>query len=378
MISKRSSNSEFVNSANPYSYHLGQGTLFSYVDGTEYKDIMAAWDWNLIPGTTVVRNVPDLTKTGPTYHGKTDFVGVASNGKVGLAVENYIDPFNGHISYNKAWFHMGDAVLVTVTDIKTNGTVTSPVLNVLDNRAKADGGAYVDDDKVKDLGRAAETTAKGKTLFYGGNGYLSYGKPFDLTLSEGNRTGNWSKISTSTAGVVTVPIFSAFSTVEGSSASYAVFPATSRRTLQRESRDPTWKPYTANGISAAAGQDTLSVVFWPGAPSGASITIDLEAIGWAKKGSVTVTSGQPGAYVLAARCKKPGRGLRVSVTAADPTQKLASAGLQLSFSKATTKLPKGSDGSVKVDHGKAAFTFALPTGGLAGSSVKQDVLVITN
>ncbi|KAJ2965504.1 hypothetical protein NQ176_g10584 [Zarea fungicola] len=113
MISKRSSNSEFVNGANPYSYHLGQGTLFSYVDGTEYKDIMAAWDWNLIPGTTVVRNVPDLTKTGPTYHGKTDFVGVASDGKVGLAVENYIDPFNGHISYNKAWFHMGDAVLVT-------------------------------------------------------------------------------------------------------------------------------------------------------------------------------------------------------------------------------------------------------------------------
>ncbi|OAQ96869.1 hypothetical protein LLEC1_07261, partial [Akanthomyces lecanii] len=63
MLSTRSANSETINGANPLGYHLGQGTLFTYVDGAEYKDIWASWDWNLIPGTTVARDKPALTAT---------------------------------------------------------------------------------------------------------------------------------------------------------------------------------------------------------------------------------------------------------------------------------------------------------------------------
>lgn len=36
------------------------GTLYSYVKGNECKDIVGAWDWNLVPGTTTLLNQPKL------------------------------------------------------------------------------------------------------------------------------------------------------------------------------------------------------------------------------------------------------------------------------------------------------------------------------
>lgn len=42
MLSSRSRNSEAANSANIYGYHMDQGSVFTYVNGYEYRDIQAA------------------------------------------------------------------------------------------------------------------------------------------------------------------------------------------------------------------------------------------------------------------------------------------------------------------------------------------------
>ncbi|KAJ4144516.1 hypothetical protein LMH87_003397 [Akanthomyces muscarius] len=369
MLSTRSTNSELVNGANPLGYHLGQGTLFTYIDGTEYKDIWASWDWNLIPGTTVVRKKPAPTSAAVQYRGKKDFVGVVSDGHVGAAVEDYVDPFDGHIAYKKAWFYLGDAVLVSVMDIQTkNITSNSPTITVLENRAKADGGAFVDGSQIK-LGN--DTKAVGSTLFYGGNGYIAYDKPFDLTLSEGERTGNWSAISTSTAGLATVPIFSAYMTIDAPKATYAILPATSQRRLAQEAEKPSWIPLDGTGISGAAGQGVLSVVFWPGGDR--SITADLAAIGWADRGTVKVTSDQPGVYLLTGSRAEPSEAMKLAVSTADPTQKLKTAALELVF---TRPLGEAVDGACsRAVQSQVGFAFVLPTGGMAGSSVKHEAFL---
>lgn len=371
MLSTRSTNSELVNGANPLGYHLGQGTLFTYVDGTDYKDIWASWDWNLIPGTTVIRGKPDLAATTVKYSGQRDFVGVVSDGHVGAAVEDYVDPLDGHIAYKKAWFYFGDAVLVSITNIQTKEVGDAPIITVLENRAKADGGAFIDGTQVQ-LGN--DTKAAGSTLFYGGNGYLAYDRPFDLTLSEGERTGNWSAISTSAAGLSTVPIFSAYMTMDAPKATYALFPATSQRKLAHEAEKPSWIPVDGDGISGAAGQGVLSLVFWPGGDH-RSITVDLAAVGWADRGTVEVKSGQPGIYLLTGRRKKGSDdgALTLEVSAADPTQKLTTATLELVFTKPVGEAVK--DACSLAVQSKIGFDFTLPTGGLAGSSVRQGALV---
>lgn len=30
----------------PFGFHLSDGTLYTYLQGNEYEDIAAAWDWN--------------------------------------------------------------------------------------------------------------------------------------------------------------------------------------------------------------------------------------------------------------------------------------------------------------------------------------------
>ncbi|POR31381.1 Chondroitinase-AC [Tolypocladium paradoxum] len=325
MLSTRSASSEYVNSANPYGYHLGQGTLFSYVEGNEYKDIMGAWDWNLVPGTTTLLNAPKLASSNVGQVGKRDFVGVVSDGKVGAAVQDYVDPLGG-ISYQKASFFLDDSVLVTTTNIKKNASAgEAPAITVLDNRAAASGHIWVDGKQVD---AANGLATEGAALFYGGNGYLSYGDPFALTLFEGKRTGNWTQISTSTGGETTVSIFSAYATMAKQTFSYSMFPASSRKRLAEETKQPTWTPITEDGITGAAGSGRLSLVFWPG--GGKSITVDLEKIGWEGSGSVTVTSDQPAAFLFAPR-RSAGEGMGLVITMSDPTQKAASASFALAF-----------------------------------------------
>ena len=65
MFSSRTQNTECVNDQNvsiindvvhtrrsyddtiqPLGFHLSDGTLYTYLQGDEYEDIAAAWDWN--------------------------------------------------------------------------------------------------------------------------------------------------------------------------------------------------------------------------------------------------------------------------------------------------------------------------------------------
>lgn len=372
MLSTRSASSEYINSANPYGYHLGQGTLFSYVEGNEYKDVMGAWDWNLVPGTTTLLNTPKLASSNVGQVGKRDFVGVVSDGKVGTAVQDYVDPLDGGISYQKAWFFLDDSVLVTTTNIKKSASAgDAPVITVLDNRAAASGNIWVDGKQVD----AAHGLIIGSTaLFYGGNGYLSHGDPFALTLFEGKRTGNWSQISTSTAGETTVNVFSAYTSIAKETFSYSMFPASSRKRLDEETKQPTSTPITEDGITGAAGSGRLSLVFWPG--GGKSITVSLARIGWAKSGSVTVTSDQPAAFLLAPRCKSAGGGMRLVVTVSDPTQKAASASFAMKFDGGEARqVHSERDESAAESGAGVSFRVDLPAGGLAGSSISREVYV---
>ena len=75
--------------------------MFTYVNGEEYRDIMDAWDWNLVPGTTTLLDYPKLGPKVVDHVGKRNWVGVVSDGWVGTAVEDYIDPYDGNVAYKK-------------------------------------------------------------------------------------------------------------------------------------------------------------------------------------------------------------------------------------------------------------------------------------
>ena len=353
---------------------MGQGSMFSYVTGTEYRDIMDAWDWDLVPGTTVLLNKPRHDAKLVGVQGKTTFVGGVSDGWVGTAVEDYVEPHDASVSYKKAWFFLDDSVLVTTSKVELNSSVAgvegTPVITVLDNRAAVDGGVWVDGEKVDASGGAA---VNGSTLFYGGNGYLSYDSPFSLTLWEGPRAGNWSAISTSTLGNTTVGIFSAHTTVPHDAYTYVFFPASDADRLSKEQKAPTTTVVSGEGIMGAAGGERLGLVFWPG--SEPSITVDTATIGWGDEGSVTFTSDQPAAYLFATRRNEDGT-RSLAITVADPSQSATSASFTMTVDGATVRCENNDhDDGCEETQGGVSFTVDLPSGGYAGSSVSRGVML---
>ena len=332
---------------------------------------MGAWDWNIVPGTTTLLNHPKLSGATADQKGNNSWVGVVSDGWVGTAVEDYIDPLEGSVAYKKMWFYMDDCVIVTTTNVTVSSTAsTDQVVTVLDNRKAADGGIWIDGQQVS--AESSPLTQNGSTLYYGGNGYLALDEPFNLTLFEGNRTGNWSAISTSIAGNMTVPIFSAYATMPQSTFSYALYPATDPDTLAYAAAASEYTVIDDGGVIGVAGQQRLSLIFWPGAST--SVTINMTSMAPTMQGSMTVTSEQPAAYLFATSDNNDGTRALV-VTASDPSQQLTS----LTFSITADGMDlscadEGYDTGCQAVDGGVEFDAALPQGGLAGSSMFRNII----
>src|SRR5690606_36266903 len=64
-------------------HHVGDGSNFVPLSGQEYYDIFPVWDWQKIPGTTVVQKPVHPHWKEIAKWGLTHFVGGASDGRYG-------------------------------------------------------------------------------------------------------------------------------------------------------------------------------------------------------------------------------------------------------------------------------------------------------
>lgn len=254
-----------------YGFHLGQGAVFTYVSGQEYEDISAAWDWNIIPGITTDYAATPFYCSETRWSGLADFVGGASDGLVGMAVMDYINPYTGTLRYRKAWFFFeGDMQHVTVTEVQS--VTNADVYSILDQKQVGKGGIYVNGTLFESPDGGNFTAPA--SLWHSGVGYTfdpSSPTVQHLSISTENLTGDWSHIGTSTAPPTTVDLFTAYLKHQPDKLedglSYTVYPGTdtyqdfeavakkrSVRTLRNDKH-----------VSAAMDSDgsTIMVVFWP-------------------------------------------------------------------------------------------------------------------
>ena len=100
------------------NHHLGDGFHFITRTGEEYVDIFPVWDWQKIPGTTVVQK-PSLP--GPEavqQPGLTDFVGGVTDGTYGAAAFDFESPLDS-LSARKAWFFFDEEVVALGAAIRS-------------------------------------------------------------------------------------------------------------------------------------------------------------------------------------------------------------------------------------------------------------------
>ena len=348
--------------------------MYTYLQGNEYEDIAAAWDWNrkasgsyssslltvpaVIPGTTVDYNETTLSCGDASFIGVNAFVGGASNGLNGVAAMKFTNPLTKSLSWQKAWFFLqSDVQHVMIPTISSNSD--APVYSVLDQK-RHKGSVFIDGVALKQ----DTMSASAHTLWHDNVGYV-----FDkqqspkVSVQVGEKSGDWAAIGISTQGTETVDLFAAWID-HGSSTpqvpiSYSVFPAVSQKTFNRKAGELNIQEIQNDkDISALYDprHETAMFVFWDSAGGSTSFTP-------APFASVQVTSS--GNAVVIWRLKTG------NVTVSDPSQTLTT--LDLTFSlgpdvKADSTPPPSTPWN---SVGSKQLHFTLPLGGLAGHSVSK-------
>ncbi|KAF8580669.1 polysaccharide lyase family 8 protein [Ramaria rubella] len=340
MYSSRTRNTECTNLENPLGFHLSDGAMYTYITGDEYEDIAAAWDWNMIPGTTVDYGGTPLACTTAKQRGVESFVGGVSTGMLGAAVMRYTNPVTQALSFQKAWFFFDNDVHHVLVSI-LNSTGSAPVFSVLDQR-KHDGPVYVDFVSVSD-GNFSNPT----TLFHASTGYLFptpdiATSPQQLSLTTGRRTGNWSALGISKQPPATIDLFSAWIPHDpyadpSAAIEYTVFPGRDRDEFYEEALTSPLQTLCAD-TTVSAVQDrahgTAMIAFWQ--PGGGTLRVPAS---WrAGTSGVTVTSDSAVVMIVEEQMW--------CVTVADPTQTLE--GAWLTFD-GVGRVSGGADGGFECD-----------------------------
>lgn len=354
MFSDRTKTTECTNSQNPFGFHLSDGTLYTYLRGDEYEDIAAAWDWNLIPGTTVDYGGTELDCDDAGYTGVEDFVGGASTGTVGVAAMRYTNPDTGDLTWQKAWFFLEDDVQhVMVNSIQSASD--APVYSVLDQR-KHVGQVWVNGLPIPEDGG---NFTQARSIWHGNVGYTfdEGSKGVHLSVQSGNKTGDWSAIGTSKQPPETVDLFAAWveHAPEDASLSYTVYPGASLGPFQYKSLVSGLQTIQNDGDVSAVydtTHQTALFVFWSPSGGSAEFTPFLGT-------PMTVAADGNSIVVYDLRTG--------NITASDPSQSLSNLHVSVSAGRAGVP-PSG----WRWGEGREV-TFELPLGGRAGSSTTRTI-----
>ncbi|CAH1787132.1 unnamed protein product [Owenia fusiformis] len=138
---------------NPYGYYFGDGFVFLTRDDNEFgirhNEVFKYYDWEKIPGTTVVYSgdVPQegMERVGgtpnyPHHISNAKFVGSASDGMYGAAAMVYDRP-TVNITMKKSWFLFDDEIVCLGSDLSLRENYTSlglPIITTL-NQIVQDG-----------------------------------------------------------------------------------------------------------------------------------------------------------------------------------------------------------------------------------------------
>lgn len=322
----------------PVGFHLADGVHHNYLVGNEYEDISAAWDWNLIPGITTDYGNTPLVCGNEGLLGVETFVGGASTGKIGMAAMRYTNPVTKALKWQKAWFFFDDDVQqVMVSGLLSKSN--APVYSVLDQR-RHKGPVY-----VNGVEKQTSNNTGVQSLWHGGVGYKFSDDGLPVSVQIGQKTGDWSKIGTSTQPPTTVDLFAAWIPHPSLTTpiSYTVLPGTTQENFVTKSSQLRLRTIQNDAHISAVVDDshnTSMVVFWD--PAGGSVTFQ----GPPAFGQITIASNGNAAVILQLQTG--------DITVSDPSQNLS-----------TLRITLIQQGSTKT------FNFALPRGGLAGSSVTQ-------
>jgi chondroitin AC lyase len=330
------------------NHHFGDGSNFISRRGNEYYNIYPAWDWQKIPGTTVLqkKDVPHWKEVAKK--GRSPFSGGITSGLYGAAAIDLIsvhDPLRA----KKAWFFFDNEYVCLGTGISAESDL--PVYTSLNQCLLKSEVRVSAADGVAIAGKGDHQLNKVSWVLQDSVAYI-FPTPVNVEMINKEVTGNWRQInhqSWATTEPVKKEIFGLWlnhgTRVTNASYSYVVVPATGSVGLDR---------YIYNaGISVLSNTPALQAV----TNQKLRITqLIFYAAGSALAPGMKITVNQPCMVIIE----------RNKLTVSDPTQKLHKIIVQVN------RLVKDGTGykAIREESRKeTTLEIDLPQGGMAGSSV---------
>ncbi len=339
-------------------HHLADGSNFISRTGREYMEVFPVWDWQKIPGTTVVQRAVMPPAREIAKKGLTGFVGAVSNGQFGAAAFDFRS-VHDPLTARKAWFFFDREWVCLGNSIRSEAE--DPVATTL-NQCLLHGEVVVKTPKGRQvLDRGDHPLNDVGWVLHDSVAYL-FSTPASVRLSNTTATGNWRQISHQ-AWATEAPVQKDLFTLwldhgrkpQAASYQYIVLPSASADAADRYSKAPevTVLSNTPNLQAVTNKNMGLSqIVFYqPG-------TLGLG-------NGLAITAKNACLVMVSVKDKK----IR-AITVSDPTEKVASILLEVS-----AKLEgKGTAFTSHWDaqRGVTAMEIRLPAEGMAGSSVRLD------
>jgi chondroitin AC lyase len=340
-------------------HHLADGGNFLSRTGKEYADIFPVWDWQKIPGTTVVQRPSLPSPKEIAKKGLSDFVGAVSDGQFGAAAFDF-KSVHDPLTARKAWFFFNREYVCLGNSIHSDAEY--PVATTINQ-------CLLNKDVVVKTNKGSQKLDKGKRnlqnvlwIMHDSDAYI-FPLPVAINVSNETATGSWKDIThqTSASGEpVQKDVFTLWFDhgVKPRSASYAyiVVPAITQSSVKEYSKKSDIVILDNTSKIQAVQNKNLNiseVVFYtPG-------TIKLS-------GSVSLTAKEPCIVMV----KMTGNMIE-KISVSDPTEKLKSLQLQ------TTVPIQASGNKWQASWDKAnklsTIEVDLPTEGLAGKSVVMEM-----
>lgn len=196
MYSTRTHNMEEpYNSEGLLNHHRGDGANHISITGDEYFDIFPVFDYQKVPGATIVQK-PELPAPNQIQKlGLTDFVGAVSDGLYAAVAFDFRSPHDPLIA-RKSWFFFDDAYVCLGAGISARQNL--PVATTL-NQCLLRGNVTLKTDMGKyEMEKGERNLDSVNWVFHDGVGY-AFTKPTQISLKNKEVRGSWWTISKQTS-----------------------------------------------------------------------------------------------------------------------------------------------------------------------------------
>ncbi|MEX1121745.1 MAG: polysaccharide lyase family 8 super-sandwich domain-containing protein [Balneolales bacterium] len=172
------------------SHHLGDGSSFIIRTGEEYVDIFPVWDWQKIPGTTVLQKPSHPGPDEIQKRGLTDFVGGVTDGVYGAAIFDFESPHDP-LSARKSWFFFDDEFVALGNGISSDSE--HPVATTL-NQSLLTGDVAVGSNNAYKVQEKGEHNISDISWVHHDKTAYIFPNPATVRLENKELSGYWHRI----------------------------------------------------------------------------------------------------------------------------------------------------------------------------------------